>query len=140
MNLFFSATTVLLMLLFKVVLSSVNSHTKIQKRRFNMQEFSSEGSEDASDKGDESDAIDDRYIDLISCKKETAASDMDLLQMMNRAKPATRQAKCLSACYLNKIGVVSYLCALSKMPRELTSGYIRTIFSLLCLVVDIIVF
>lgn len=48
-------------------------------------------------------------MEFIACKNETNATDMDLKQMMNRAIPTTKEAKCLTACFLNIVGVVSYL-------------------------------
>lgn len=54
-----------------------------------------------------SEESDERYMELIACKNETNASDMDLELMISRAIPATKEAKCLNACYLNKLGVVS---------------------------------
>lgn len=46
-------------------------------------------------------------MELIACKNETNASDMDLEQILNRGIPATKEAKCLNACFMNKLGVVS---------------------------------
>lgn len=42
-----------------------------------------------------------------NCRNETGASDKDLQQLENRVTPTTKQGKCLEACYLNYMQVVS---------------------------------
>lgn len=41
------------------------------------------------------------------CQKDTNASDKDVKELLDGAEPTTKVAKCLNACLMNKLGIVS---------------------------------
>lgn len=47
-----------------------------------------------------------KYADMLACKNETGASDIDVGRLLIRANPITQAAKCLTACFLDKLGIV----------------------------------
>lgn len=84
------------------------------------------------------------YEALSICKNESGASDMDVEKLENRVAPVTKEAKCLEACYLNYMEVVSgFRCSCfmtfslkyfvlqsgHKIERCLFSTYINFVFS-----------
>ncbi|XP_037036882.1 general odorant-binding protein 28a-like [Bradysia coprophila] len=48
-----------------------------------------------------------KFNDLIACKNETGASDIDMGRVIIRANPITQTGKCLTACYLDKLGIMT---------------------------------
>lgn len=41
------------------------------------------------------------------CQKDTNASDQDVKEMLDAVTPTTKVAKCLNACLIKKLGIVS---------------------------------
>ncbi|KAG4076424.1 hypothetical protein HA402_005867 [Bradysia odoriphaga] len=61
----------------------------------------SENSSSEEEKGE------NKFIELIECKNETGASDIDMGRVIIRANPITQAGKCLTACYLDKLGIMT---------------------------------